>query len=97
MNRQEPYPLTANMMWIAAHPSEGWLPNDLYQFKTDPIGTYKRISTTTKALTSGYSLVSDDESVRPSAPKEQFVLGVSNDLIKHLASKIKVSDEDGQS
>lgn len=25
MNKQEPYPITTAMMWIAAHPSHPWL------------------------------------------------------------------------
>jgi hypothetical protein len=77
MNRQEPLPLTPQMMWIAAHPTTPWLPKEMYQYATDPI-------------TAKGSVKVDAKRLNVSIPAS---FDAQDAFVKHLAGKVRVEDE----
>lgn len=85
---------TAEMMYIASHPTNPWLAPELYDYPKSSVEEYATTHTSVKALslggTSGYTVPA--YSTPLSTPTPEPVYDAQDSLIKHLASLVKVEE-----
>lgn len=76
---------TAEMMYIASHPTNPWLAPEAYDYPKSSVEEYATTHTTVKAFSSGnYSTESAP------ANDTEVAYDAQDAFIKHLASQVKV-------